>query len=113
MLQIKVCFEEYLNAIQNDKLRKRLTCFRLGSYSLEIETGRYIGLNRNERTYKCCTQDMVESEYHFLLCCPFYAELRKKLFKNVSFPTFLLLLLNDIEHPYANILRQIYNTETV
>jgi hypothetical protein len=81
------CFEEYLNVIQNDKLRKRLTCFRLGSHSLEIETGRYIGLNRSERICKLCTQNMIESEYHFLLCCPFYSELRKLFIRNASFPT--------------------------
>ena len=34
-------FEDYLNIIQNDTLRKQLSCFRLSSHLLEIESGRF------------------------------------------------------------------------
>ena len=36
---------------------------------------------RIERTCKYCNLDMVENEYHFLLVCPFYRDLRRKYFK--------------------------------
>ena len=55
--------------------------FRLGSHHLEIENGRYNNIQRSERNCKLCTQNLVESEYHFLLCCPLYRELRTKYFK--------------------------------
>lgn len=81
------CFEEYLNFVKNDNLRKQLSCFRLCSHSLEIETGRYMRTDRNNRLCKLCPYKNVESEYHFLLCCPLYSELRKSFIKHVSFPT--------------------------
>lgn len=54
--------------------------FRLSSHKLEIETGRYIGTDRDNRLCKQCNMQMVEDEYHFLLVCPAYYEIRKKYF---------------------------------
>ena len=71
-------FEPYLVNIVNDKLRKCLTQFRLSSHNLRIEVGRYSNEPRENRLCKCCTQNVVESEYHFLLCCPLYRSFRKK-----------------------------------
>ena len=42
-------FEQYLLNVDNDYLRKLLTCFRLSSHSLAMETGRYEGIDRNNR----------------------------------------------------------------
>ena len=42
-----------------------------------IEEGRYRGVERNERVCPFCTMNVVEDEYHFLLVCPMYRELRK------------------------------------
>lgn len=79
-------FEEYLTCVKNDKHRKELSRFRLSSHSLEIETGRYTNINRDNRKCKLCSHDTVESEYHFLLCCTAYSDLRKKYHIKFNWP---------------------------
>ena len=49
---------------------------------LEIERGRYFNIPREERKCKLCHVNSVENEYHFLLVCPLYRELRKKYLKS-------------------------------
>ena len=69
-------FEDYLIDISSNELRKNLTCLRLSSHKLAIETGRYSGIERQNRICEHCNNNFVESEYHFLLICPKYYELR-------------------------------------
>ena len=74
--------------IKNDKLRMSLTRFRLSAHNLAIETGRYFNIDREDRLCLLCNQRNVESEYHFLLVCTKYRELRSKyLLRYSSFPT--------------------------
>ena len=73
--------ENYLNFITEKKYRVALTQFRLSSHDLAIERGRYENINRSERICKLCNMKSVECEYHFLLVCPFYRELRQKYFR--------------------------------
>ena len=80
------CYEEYIDKIENDLLRKQLSCLRLTSHCLEIEFGRFNGINRENRLCKFCTQNVVESEYHFILCCPRYSEIRTKYLGHISWP---------------------------
>ena len=63
------------------KYKIALTRFRLSSHELHIERGRYENVPRDERFCKCCNMSQIESEYHFLLACPLYTELRRKIFK--------------------------------
>ena len=70
-------FEKYLQVIENEKFRKTLTAFRVYAHNLEIERGRYRDENRERRLCNLCNLKQVESEYHFLLICPFYAALRQ------------------------------------
>lgn len=58
-------FENYLLSVENDKLMKLLTCYRLSSHSLSIKTGRYTGIERTNRICLNCNQNFVENEYHF------------------------------------------------
>ncbi|XP_053386465.1 uncharacterized protein LOC128550759 [Mercenaria mercenaria] len=81
------CFEKYIDVLTNEGLRKELSCFRLSSHKLEIELGRFVGTVRNERICKMCNLNCIESEYHFLLCCPLYVDIRRKYFGNISWPT--------------------------
>ena len=60
---------------------------RLSSHSLEIETGRYNGTDRMHRLCKLCNQNVVESEYHFLLCCTKYTDIRNKYLGHQSWPS--------------------------
>lgn len=62
-------YEENLDFEENGQYRKILTCVRLSSNSLVIETGRYIGTPRENRICQNCSKNKVESEYHFLMIC--------------------------------------------
>ena len=72
----EVKFENYLNTVNDFKIRRNLTQFRLGVHDLEIERGRYgrKSLPIEERRCKLCLSMMiqaVENEQHFLLHCPY------------------------------------------
>ena len=60
---------------------------RLSSHQLEIETGRYSGIDRRDRLCKLCNQNAIESEYHFIFCCCKYTSIRKKYLDNMQWPT--------------------------
>ena len=72
--------EMYLNLIQNKTYMQTLSRFRLSSHQLEIDTGRHIGSDRDQRLCRKCKIRMIEDEYHFLLTCPLYNDLRTKYF---------------------------------
>jgi len=60
-------YENYLDCISNNNVKRCFSQFRISSPHLEIELGRYNNIGRNERTCKLCNCNMVEYEYHFLL----------------------------------------------
>ena len=51
------------------------------AHNLNIETGRYQNIVRNERKCLLCNNDDLEDEFHFILRCPLYADLRVKFIK--------------------------------
>jgi len=57
------------------------TRFRVSSHDLLIEKGRHFNINRADRLCIYCHMNVFENEYHFLLVCPFYNNLRKLYFK--------------------------------
>ena len=69
-----------------DMLRKYMSRFRLSSHLLAIETGRYNGTERQHRICNLCNHNQIESEYHILLCCPAYSNIRIKYFGNIPWP---------------------------
>lgn len=73
--------EKYLNILTENKYKTALSRFRTSSHSLFIETGRYDNTPRHQRLCKSCHMNKIEDEYHFLLVCPKYRELRSKYFK--------------------------------
>ena len=81
------CYETYLDSVKNDSLRKHVSRFRLSSHSLEIEVGRFNGTPRANRICKLCNQQVIESEFHFLLSCPLYRNIRNKYVRFTSWPT--------------------------
>ena len=64
--------------------RRILALFRCGNLLLYIETGRFARpkLSVDERTCFHCKD--VENETHFLLECPFYADMNRKLFQKAN-----------------------------
>jgi hypothetical protein len=73
--------------IQKNDLLKQFARFRLSSHHLEIKVGRFVGIDRDQRLCRFCNMNVVESEYHFLLCCDNYRHLRLKFIGHISWPT--------------------------
>ena len=70
-------FEHYLNVLPS-KLRVPLSRLRLSAHELRIETGRY-AQNRIDRSFHLCTicnKSDIEDEFHFVLVCPSYNQIR-------------------------------------
>ena len=77
-------FEPYLDkCILSKKLRKPMSRLRLSSHHLHIESGRYARqrLERNQRYCALCNTLDIEDEYHFVIKCPIYENLRKEFIK--------------------------------
>lgn len=79
--QIKHIFEQekYLNCVKNIQHRNALSRFRCSAHRLNIEEGRYRNLEREQRICMKCNMNTLENEYHFLLVCPYYRELRSEI----------------------------------
>ena len=74
--------ESYLLNISIPKYRIALTQFRISAHNLTIETGRHLNVARENRVCTLCNMRCIESEYHMLLVCPTYRDLRNKYFPN-------------------------------
>lgn len=72
-------FKYYLNCVNISKYRHAMTRLRVSSHRLEVEAGRWhkpVSTPFNER--KCRVCDNIEDEYHFMVECQLYQELREK-----------------------------------
>ena len=82
-------WEVYLNIgiIKMSKLRAALTRFRCSSHVFNIEMSRRNGILLEGRLCAFCENNrivVIEDEYHFLLHCPRYNNIRKKYLKKTS-----------------------------
>ena len=78
-----LCLEEYLLVDSDAKGRSYHTSLRTGTNSLEIEKGRHLGIDKKFRFCKKCESKQVEDEFHFVILCPLYKDLREKCFKSI------------------------------
>ena len=82
-IKAQFCKETYLDTVSNAKFRFRTTKLRISAHDLEVETGRYHGIPREERSCKWCllstNQNAVENETHLLFHCDLYTDLRSKI----------------------------------
>ena len=80
MLNTDLTFEKYLECITNTNHRTKLARFRCSSHNLEIEIGRYNyrRVERQNRACRCCNVGMIEDEYHFLLVCSSFSDIRRQ-----------------------------------
>jgi hypothetical protein len=61
---------------------KPLICkYRIHAHSLKIETGRYLNIDRQERICDFCNDSCIEDEFHLILKCKKYDDMRKKYIK--------------------------------
>ena len=93
--QIFEC-ENYFHILNIKKFRYAFVSLRCSSHKLMIEKGRYSGTDRNERFCYFCKNE-IEDEFHFVLRCPLYKELReryipRKYFQNPSRHHFTILM---------------------
>ena len=78
LFKLDTSCESYLNKITLNKYKFALSRFRLSIHNLALETGRYYNIPKENRLCSFCNMNKIESEYHFLLVCPLYAELRRQ-----------------------------------
>ena len=66
--------------------RQRSLCaqLRAGTLPLAIEVGRFKGIPEERRLCEFCDLHVVEDEFHFILYCPLFDELRNCLFKSAE-----------------------------
>ena len=84
------------------RLRKYLAKFRTSSTSLEIEIGRHNGILRENRLCKLCLKNnvyKVEDEFHMLLECPVYSELRKIYLGQIELSLFVFCSILKSNQP--------------
>ena len=74
-------FEHYLDYINEPKFRIALTRFRISSHDLAIENGRYLNIARENRLCNNCETRQIENEFHHLLTCSKFSDLRSKYIK--------------------------------
>ena len=84
-------------AIQRDH-RRILAMFRYGNLPLHIETGRFARPKLPLEQMTCFHYiDSVEDELHFLIDCPFYDDMRRKIFTRHSYAKEILFYMIALE----------------
>jgi hypothetical protein len=82
--------ETYCDVLSIKKFRHFYAQFRTGKHFLEIERGRYDGKEKGERICRLCNYGNIEDEFHFVLVCHIYSDLRIRYLPNdfLTLPTF-------------------------
>ena len=83
ILKTEFACEKYLLSVSNTANRIALTKFRLSNHHLMIEKGRYENRPLCDRTCPFCP-DQIENEFHFLIKCPIYTELRARMLEDIE-----------------------------
>ena len=74
--------EKYILCIKNFKKKQSFAKLRVSAHDLHIETGRYKKPTKtpvNERTCNFCTTNEVEDEFHVILKCSYYENIRMEM----------------------------------
>ena len=75
--------ESYLDLVRNSIHRHHTTKLRISAHDLEIESGRYSNIPREERICKWCARSrgdkIIEDEKHILYDCDLYVDARNKM----------------------------------
>ena len=65
----------------DDKNIKYLCQFRTLNFKLPIETGRWQGVNRENRVCTICNTGDIGDEFHYIMTCTFFEYHRKQFIK--------------------------------
>ncbi len=79
------------------KDRSMLAQIRFRILPLHIETGRFRGTALEERTCQMCNLQSID-EFHFILICNEYNELRINLFNSIKYKEETFEYLDNREH---------------
>ncbi len=81
LAKIKTCFgvESYLKVNMDRYDQSLLSQFRYGILPLELETGRYKNIVRENRICTLCNTGL-EDQIHFAFKCPLYDDIRNDFF---------------------------------
>ena len=77
-----ITIQFYLRKSIENKFTKFITRFRISAHNLGIEKGRHRNLERRNRLCNICDKGVIEDEFHFILTCPLYNNLRIKYIKS-------------------------------
>ena len=75
--------ERYLN-LKNFEIRRAISRLRLSSHKLAIVTGKWYKIEKENRHCKFCPLGSIEDEFHFLLNCDSFSELRKSTLQEIK-----------------------------
>ena len=75
------CLQNFLTKSLTCKVKTAICKIRCSAHKLSIEQGRYMSVERNQRLCLMCNLSDIEDEFHFILKCPLYKDLRKKYLK--------------------------------
>ena len=105
--------EQYVKVITQKRYRSAYAKIRCGVAPIKLETCRY-GLNRMPVDQRLCEScNVVEDEYHVIMHCSLYVDIRTQLFTEISnisdhFPTlptdvqFLQIMSNPLYYRSAS-----------
>ena len=99
--------EPYLYLFAPRRIRSAIAKFRIGNHDLAIETGRHEKLPVEKRLCKLClsiNKTFVEDEYHVLLKCEFYDELRNAYINPMQLPVNLFTFVSILSTQDSNAL---------
>ena len=113
MFKNELCLEKYLLCVKNEKHRVALSRLRCSAHKLAIEEGRYRNIERCDRICTLCNTHQIETEYHFILICPFYSDIRARFIKRYfrTWPNtnkFKSLMSSNIKGTICNLASFIY-----
>ena len=89
--------EEYLNFDIPKYHRSIFAQFRAGILPLNVETGRFNSVPLEDRKCTLCDLDDVEDEFHLLIMCNKYNELRRHLYREAFARNNQFLSLYDLD----------------
>ena len=106
--------ERYIDVLNIRKFRHCYAQFRTGVHDLEVEKGRCRNLPLEDRLCRVCSENVVEDEYHFVLKCIEYADIRtfyipSKYYVSPSIHKLHILLANKHEVTIRNLAQYIYH----
>ena len=89
-----IAFESYLD-LHNAKHRHAFTQLRISAHSLEVETGRYSRISRQDRVCQMCNSQEIGDEIHLLTSCLLLKDERQKLFSEIQDYCYNFTTLNN------------------